>query len=613
MSMSTSLRARPEVGFFGALRRAAPGLTRSWWTLLLLRGLLPTAVSLCFGWLVNEVRAGRSLAGPLSLFGISFTMLIMLHPVHQMVSMNLGGSMSAHLYDRMTLAGVGPAGLGHLENAELTDDLTMARDFDQGMLGPPLSISMDFITAGMLDLVIGVFAACVLFAFRWWAPLPLLFAWFLTHWLLRETGVWKDRNTDEVRLAQRHADYAYRLAVDAGPAKELRYFGLAGWVTERFIGTRRKLADMQYEATRLREKSILLCVVVTIAANVFVLWAIARAGYSQELPLGSVVIFAQAVIGASAIAFGGLNWALDGASAPVAALARLEPRMAAGGALRGGSGARMAPPTAPQIEFDNVSFAYESEPGRSVVKDLSLVIPAGTSMAIVGQNGAGKTTLAKLVCRFYDPTAGQVTIDGAPLADFDVASWRSKVTAVFQDFVRFELPLRTNVAPNGAPDDVIRAALHDAGGSQLAGGDVDLILSKGYPGGTDLSGGQWQRVALARALCAVRQGATVVLLDEPTAQLDVRGEAEIFQRVIEATKGCTVILVSHRFSTVRLADRICVVDDGHVVELGSHDELIALGGRYKTMFELQASRFNDDADAGPEFDAEGREVIRETL
>lgn len=604
---------RPEVRFFRTLRNASPALTLAWWLLLLVRGVLPTVVSLSFGWLVNDVRSGRPLGGPLSLFGVSFTALIMLHPLHQMVSMNLGGSMSAHLYDRLTVAGVGPAGLGHLEQAELTDDLTMSRDFDQGILGPPLAISMDFITGGMLDFVIGVIAASVLFAFRWWAPIPILLAWFLTHWLLRETGVWKDRNTDEVRTAQRHADYAYRLAVDAGPAKELRYFGLAGWVTDRFISTRRKLADMQYEATRVREKSILVCVVVTIAANVFVLWAIARAGFSQELSLGSVVIFTQAVIGAAAIAFGGLNWALDGASAPVAALARLEPAMAAAGALPGGPGTLEAPVGAPEIHFENVSFAYASESARPVLQMFTLTIPAGTSMAIVGQNGAGKTTLAKLVCRFYDPTEGEIRIDGVTLTRINVGSWRSNVTAVFQDFVRFELPLRTNVAPAGAPEETIRAALLDAGGSELAGGDLDQILSKGYPGGTDLSGGQWQRVALARTLCAVRQGASVVLLDEPTAQLDVRGEAEIFQRVLEATTGCTVILVSHRFSTVRLADRICVVDGGRVVELGSHDELIALGGRYKTMFELQASRFNDEDATGPEFDEEGREVVRETL
>jgi ABC-type multidrug transport system fused ATPase/permease subunit len=233
-------------------------------------------------------------------------------------------------------------------------------------------------------------------------------------------------------------------------------------------------------------------------------------------------------------------------------------------------------------------------------------VPAGTSLAIVGQNGAGKTTLAKLLCRLYDPTRGTIEVDGTPLDQLDPARWRQHVTAVFQDFVRFELPLRMNVAPTGAPDDVIRAALADAGADQLANGDLDTILSKAYPGGTDLSGGQWQRIALARALCAVRQGAGLVLLDEPTAQLDVRGEAEIFERVLRATRHCTTILVSHRFSTVRLAERICVIEHGKVVEQGTHDELVQLGGRYRTMFDLQASRF-------VELDDRGEEVVHESL
>jgi len=175
------------------------------------------------------------------------------------------------------------------------------------------------------------------------------------------------------------------------------------------------------------------------------------------------------------------------------------------------------------------------------------------------------------------------------IRELDLAAWRTRVTAVFQDFTRFELPLRDNVAPAGAPDDAITRALEAAGAANLAG--LDTTLARGYDGGTDLSGGQWQRVALARALCRVQLGAGIVLLDEPTAQLDVRGEAEIFERILAATRHCTTILISHRFSTVRQADRICVLEQGRVVELGTHDELMAKRGRYRTMFELQAQRF----------------------
>jgi ATP-binding cassette, subfamily B, bacterial len=247
-----------------------------------------------------------------------------------------------------------------------------------------------------------------------------------------------------------------------------------------------------------------------------------------------------------------------------------------------------------EIRFRGVSFAYPGS-DRRILDGFDLTVPAGTSLAIVGRNGAGKTTLAKLLCRLYDPISGAIEVDGEDLRHLEVDAWRARLTAVFQDFVRFELPLRDNVAPGGAPDDVVRAALEEAGAGGLA--DLDTPLARGFTGGTDLSGGQWQRVALARALCAVRMGAGLVLLDEPTAQLDVRGEAEIFDRILEATRKVTTILISHRFSTVRHADRIAVLEEGKVVELGSHDELMALGGRYRTMFDLQARRFVADVDA----------------
>jgi ABC-type multidrug transport system fused ATPase/permease subunit len=245
-----------------------------------------------------------------------------------------------------------------------------------------------------------------------------------------------------------------------------------------------------------------------------------------------------------------------------------------------------------------VVFAYPG--GPPVLDGLDLTIPAGSSLAIVGQNGAGKTTIAKLLCRFYDPTSGAIEIDGVDVRELAIDAWRARLTAVFQDFTRFERSLEDNVAPAGAPEDAIRRALVAAGADTLA--DLDTILARGYDGGTDLSGGQWQRVALARALCAVELGAGVVLLDEPTAQLDVRGEAEIFDRLLGATRQCTTILVSHRFSTVRHADRICVLEGGKVVELGSHDELMALGGRYRTMFDLQARRFMADDEVGTVYD-----------
>jgi ATP-binding cassette, subfamily B, bacterial len=580
------MRDRKEWQFFGVLSKADRVLAVLWWTVLLLRGLLPAALAIAMGSVVASVQRGETLFLPLFFAGIVFVLLQILAPIHQAVGANLGDRTAAWLYDRLTEACVRPRGIAHLEDPKLTGDLTVARDFDLGIMGPPLSISMDFIASGLVDMIGGLASALVLAWYRWWAPLLLAGAWLSTHWLLRESAVWRDRNTDEVRAAQRDSDYAYRLAVDPPAAKELRLFGLAGWVIDRFTARRTQLHELQYRATRLREKPVVWSLLLVGGANVIVFWSLA-ASAAGGLDFGRVIIFAQCAMGTALIAFGGLNWALDGAAAPVAATLRLGSVMSTAGELKSGTRRPDGLPRA-AINFRDVTFGYAD--GGIVLSRFNLTIPAGSSIAIVGRNGAGKTTLAKLLCRLYDPHSGSIEADGVNICEFDLESWRARITAVFQDFIRFELPLRENVAPRGAPDDVVLNALRLAGADHLA--DLETILARGYEGGTDLSGGQWQRVALARALCAVQLGAGIVLLDEPTAQLDVRGEAEIFDRILKATRGCTTILISHRFSTVRHADRICVVENGAVVELGTHDELMALGGRYRTMFDLQAQRFN---------------------
>lgn len=576
--------------FFSVLPKADAPLAIAWWAAVALRGVLPAVFAVAMGLLVGAVERGDPLGAPLALAGAVFVLLQVLTPVHQAIGANLGDRTAAWLYDRLTDACVTPPGIRHLEDPSLASDLSMARDFDLGITGPPLSIAVDFIAAGLIEMIAGLSCAVLLAAYAWWAPIVLGGAWLVTHRLLRESAVWQDRNTDEVRGAQREADYAFRLAVDPAPAKELRLFGLAGWVMDRFIARRTRLHALRFEATRLRERPLAWALLLVTAANLVVFWSLARAVQAGGLTLGELVVYAQAAVGTSMIAFGGLNWALDGA-APVGAVLRLRAAMAPAGALPVGTLPASGMP-AREIRFRDVTFAYPG--GPPVLEGFDLTIPAGSSLAIVGQNGAGKTTIAKLLCRLYDPQSGAIEIDGVDLRALSIDGWRSRVTAVFQDFIRYELSLRENVAPAGAPDDVIRAALEEAGARDLAG--LNRVLARGYDGGIDLSGGQWQRVALARALCAVRMGAGLVLLDEPTAQLDVRGEAEIFNRILAATRSCTTILISHRFSTVRHADRICVLEGGKVVELGSHDELMARGGRYRTMFELQAKRFEGGAD-----------------
>ena len=590
-----TITQRKEWKFFSVLPKASPGLTVAWWAGIILLGVLPAAFAVAMGVLIGALRNGQPVAMPLAFVGGVFITLQVLNPIHRAVSTNLGDRTAAWLYDRLTEACLRPPGVGHLDDPSLATDLTVARDFDLGMTGPPLSVDMDFIAGSMTTMVTGFASTIVVAAFHWWAGAVLAGAWLATHYFLRESGVWFDRNTPEVRGAQRDADYAYRLAVDPPASKELRLFGLAGWTLHRFVRQRTRLHELQYAATRMREQPLAGSILLVIAANVAIFWSISSAALAHQITLGAAVMFLQSAVGVSAIAFGGLNWALDGASAPVQAVLRLREATELLGklSLRHETANHLP---AREIRLRDVTFAY---PGSApVLEHFDLTIPAGTSLAIVGQNGAGKTTIAKLLCRLYDPNGGAIEIDGADLRNFDLESWRSRITAVFQDFVRFELPLRDNVAPTGASEALIYEALEAAGAKNFA--PLDTVLAKGYAGGTDLSGGQWQRVALARALAAVKMGAGVVLLDEPTAQLDVRGEAEIFERLLSATRRCTTILISHRFSTVRQADRICVLEHGRVVELGTHDELMVLGGRYRTMFDLQAQRFqeaNEEGDA----------------
>jgi ATP-binding cassette subfamily B protein len=325
-----SLRARNEWKFFGVLPQADRALAIAWWFVLLLRGLLPALFAIAMGVLVGAVQHAASLAMPLAVAGTVFVLLQVLSPLHRAIGENLGSRTAAWLYDKLTIACVGPPGMGHLEDPRLTTDLTMARDFDLGITGPPLAISMDFIASGMVELAGGVASAILLAAYAWWAPILLAGAWIATHWLLRESAIWRDRNTDEVREAQRHADYAYRLAVDPPSAKELRLFGLG--LDRRAL---RVAATAPAGSAVARHAPARAVRIVELAAGIVcehhgVLGDRQRCRRGAPLDLARAVTFISAAMGTSMIAFGGLSWALDGAAAPASRGAALRARWSRG-------------------------------------------------------------------------------------------------------------------------------------------------------------------------------------------------------------------------------------------------------------------------------------------
>ena len=474
------LRERQEWHLVRALWRADRGLATLWWAILLLRGLLPAAFAVAMGALVGAVNADDPLGGPLTFMGVVFVLLQVLTPLHLAVGYNLGDRTAAWLYDELTDACIEPPGIGHLEDPELGNDLTVAREFDLGMTGPPLSISMDFIAGSLVEMVGGLASAAVLFAFAWWAPLVLAGGWLATHWLLRESAVWRDRNTDEVRSAQRDADYAYRLAVDPPAAKELRLFGLADWTVDRFVDRRTTLHRLQYEATRLRERSVASSLVLVLVANGVVFWAMTDATLDGRLELGQTITFAQAAVGASLIAFGGLNWALDGAAAPDGRGQPAAPGHGPGRRARARRARRRAGcPPGRSASATSPSPTRAAAARRCSTASTSPSPPARRSPSS-GRTAPARPRSPSSCAASTTRRAGRIEVDGVDLRELDLDAWRARVTAVFQDFIRFELPLRDNVAPAGADDAAVLAALEEAGGAGLA--DLATPARQGLPG-----------------------------------------------------------------------------------------------------------------------------------
>ncbi|MCC2307516.1 ABC transporter ATP-binding protein [Cellulomonas chengniuliangii] len=408
---------------------------------------------------------------------------------------------------------------------------------------------------------------------------------------------------DQAALDNRRARHLFVIATDAGPAKELRVCGLEGDLRARHAAAwSRATATLwrgEVRASVLRVAGQLVFAAAYVAATLLVvrdaveghrtvgdvILVITLAAQVNAQVTSTVTILQQ--LQRTARTMADLEWMREVVRPrPVAGLAAPLP---APDAIRSG------------ITFEGVAFTY---PGtdRPVLADVDLSLPPGTTVAIVGENGAGKTTLVKLLCRFYDATAGTVAIDGVDLRHLDADDWRARVAAGFQDFSRFELLARENVGvghlPDIGSDEAVLAALgraHAEGVLERLDHGLDSQLGTTHSDGAQLSGGQWQKLALGRAM--MREAPLLLVLDEPTSALDAQAEHELFERYAENARrvgeltGAITLLVSHRFSTVRMADLILVVADGRIAEQGSHAELVSQGGLYAELFNLQAAAY----------------------
>jgi ATP-binding cassette subfamily B protein len=576
--------------------------------LLIVGSVLPAIEMLALGGLVGSLpatikagglasEAGHRTAQALAVWAVLMMLLQIAPQVRTAVVTAMGWRLDSNLRQRAMAAVNRPWGIAHLEDPAVADLLSQTAGIGVAGYTPGRAVSQ-LVNSRVATTLAALASGALLLRYHWWVA-ALLLAVLLGFGLIARSGFARQLQTIIGQTAAvRRAEYFRTLALAPASAKDVRLLGIGDWIVSRLRGEWQGGLDDQRKAQGRAFRLTLAASTVLMLTNGVVYGLLAADAATGAISLGALVVYLRAVAGLNGL--GNLNGAdtvIAQGSAAIPAILELERR----------TKPEPGPPLAKlldgaplhDIRFDKVSFTYAGGQ-HPILKDLDLTIPAGRSMALVGLNGAGKTTLVKLLARLYDPSSGAVRVDGMDLREIEPTDWQRRIAAIFQDFLRFGLPARDNIGFGGLEIAGDQAALDRA--AEKAGildriqglpAGWDTPLSRNFTGGADLSGGEWQRIGLARALFAVEAGAKVLILDEPTANLDVRAEAALYDRFLDLTKGLTTLLISHRFSTVRRADCICVLENGAVSELGTHDQLMAKGGRYAEMFILQSQRFTD--------------------
>ncbi|NUP41191.1 MAG: ABC transporter ATP-binding protein [Streptomyces sp.] len=567
-----------------------------------LRAVLPAATALATGSLITTLRRGAGTHGigvPLAVLGsvllANQVVGALMPPVRTLVSQSIDG---VHRR-RVCEIAVGDGTLTRLEDARVQNLIRGATGDPSNWTektpgdGAVSQLSIVFGYVGLLS------AGAVVVAYSWWlAPAAVLPA-VLVRVITQRQWIGINRVWAKGIPESRRSDYWAELTSSPAEAREMRLFGFGDWTVRRQQRHRLNHFEPAWrEGGRAVSRQWVQFLISAVPLVGIYYLAGDRAMRGQH-SVGLMTAALAAAWGVFSIMAGNANaFNVEGALPVLRSFAELErqfaPRAPGPPAVaRDASRGR----TPAEIRFEGVTFSYAGA-GTPVLSDLDLVVRPGEVLAVVGMNGAGKTTLIKLLSGLYLPTAGRITADGVDIQDLGLDRWRGELAVVFQDFIKYHFSAADNIAFGKAQHlgdrPALAAAVRDAGLSRLLDelpDGLDTPLSRSLSGGMDLSGGQWQQVALARALFALHVGATTLILDEPTAHLDVRTEFDLFHRLIGAADGASVILISHRLSTVREADRIVLLDGGKVAESGTHDELMALRGQYAEMFDIQARRF----------------------
>ena len=566
-----------------------------------LAGAAPVGITVAVGELVDGLTSaiGRGLGTPaarecyrwVAVIAVLFFLAHLAESARTALGRALGRRVTGRLGERVMTAACAPATTGHLEDSVYLTRLGRARG--QGTVDMPPGEAVFGFSTRASTWVTGIGSAALLTGVAWWLGLVVFAVFVVIHSrLVRNYRIAVIETVDQTEKLRR-ASYLRDVPVTPGAAREVRVFGLAGFFLDAYQSQWR--ANMAEVWRRRREHDLFVVAVVAVTGVTvaLVFYYLGDRAATGGTTVGDLAIGGLAVRALLQILRADEDDLRMGFGSKAAAEALAFPVVPVPAGPDSGSW----PEPAAAISCEDLRFRYGGA-ADEVLHGLDLAVPAGQSLAVVGLNGAGKTTLARLIAGLDAPSGGCVRVGGIPVTGASRRSWQRQVVAVFQDFGRYELTVRDNIAfgclARADDADGLRAVARQAGLLEFIEGlpdGWDTVMSSGFAGGVDASGGEWQRIAIARALFGLRHGARLLIMDEPAASLDARAEARLYDTFHELTAGATTIAISHRFATVRKAERVVVLDHGQVTEDGTHEDLLAAGGRYAELFRLQARRF----------------------